>query len=375
MSTVGTAIVGGGIVGVSLAYYLAAQGETDVVVIEGDELASGATGGSFGGVRQQFSTPQTVEFALRGRRFWETFEDAFGTACPYHRDGYLLVTGNPDKYEMLVAAAEVQRAAGATEVEIIAAEDLPSVIPWISPEGLIAGSYTPGDGRVNPTDGLYGIAAAARRLGVKFVQHQPVRSIESRGSGWRLHTAEPVDARRVVVAAGLGTPALLKPFGLDLPITPMMVHTGVTTAMLADQPLPLTIDLDTGLEVEREQDGACVTIVSGRSPDGYSASDMLEEFAEAAMVRAPVFAEAGIRSTWTAYADATGGDGQPFAGRVDGDLWVVSGFDAHGTMMGPSFAEFMAKNMGGHADDVIDASAYDPWRTPTTVEWMRSGSH
>ena len=43
--------------------------------------------------------------------------------------------------------------------------------------------------------------------------------------------------------------------------------------------------------------------------------------------------------------------------------------------MGPSFAEFMAKNMGGHADDVIDASAYDPWRTPTTVEWMRSGSH
>jgi sarcosine oxidase subunit beta len=375
MNSVGTAIIGGGIVGVSLAYYLAANGETDIVVLEGAELASGATAGSFGGVRQQFSTPQTVEFALRGRRFWETYESTFDWPCPYHRDGYLLLTGNQGKYEMLLAAAEIQRAAGAPGVEIVAAADLPSVVPWLSPEGLIAGSWTPEDGRVNPTDGLYGIASAARRLGVKFLQHRKVTDIERAGGGWTLIAGEVVTAERVVVAAGLGTPALLKPFGLELPITAMKVHTGFTTPMLGGERLPLTIDLDTGLEVERDQDGACFTIVSGRSPDDYSANDMLEEFADAAAVRAPIFAEVGIRSTMTAYADATGGDGQPFAGQVNENLWVLSGFDAHGTMMGPSFAEFLAKLIRGKQDDVVDASAYDPWRTPATVEWMRSGSH
>jgi sarcosine oxidase subunit beta len=375
MKSVGTAIVGGGIVGVSLAYYLALHGESDIVVFEGRDLGSGCTAGSFGGVRQQFSTPEMVEFALRGRRFWETFEEAFEYPCTYHRDGYLLVTGNPERYEALVAAADVQRAAGAPGVEIVAGPDIPSLIPWISSEDLIAGSWTPDDGRVNPTDGLSGIAAAARRLGVTFRTGVAVDSLNRVAGGWRLDAAEPTVARRVAVAAGLGTPGLVRPFGLDLPITPMKVHTGFTTRMLDDQPLPVTIDLDTGLVVEREQDGACFTIVSGRSPSDYSVMDMLEEFGEAASTRAPVFTDAEIRTTMTAYADATGGDGQPFAGSVDDDLWVLSGFDAHGTMMGPCFAEFTAMQMSGAQDGKVDAAIFDPWRTPSGHEWMRSGSH
>ncbi|RNL61907.1 FAD-binding oxidoreductase [Nocardioides marmoriginsengisoli] len=375
MSNAGTVIVGGGIAGVALGYYLAAQGETGIVVLESKQLGSGCTAGSFGGVRQQFSTPAAVEFGLRGLRFWKTFEETFDWACPFHEDGYLMVTGNPAKWDALTRAAEVQRAAGAPDVHLVPAAELTTVVPWLGTEGLIGGSWSPGDGRVNPTDGLQGIVRAARRLGVTFRQGQPVNSIIRTPAGWLVDAPAPVVADRVVIAAGLGTPALARAFGLDLPITPMTVHTGFTTPMLGDQPLPLTIDLDKGFEVERETDGACFTIVSGRSPENYSATDMLEEFGEAAMVRAPVFAEAGIQTTITSYADETGGDGQPFAGQVEDGLWVLAGFDAHGTMMGPSFAEFLARLMAGHADPVVDAATYDPWRTPTTVEWMRSGSH
>lgn len=377
MTTAGTVIIGGGIAGVALGYHLARQGEQDVVVLEERTLGSGATAGSFGGVRQQFSTPQAVEFGLRGLRFWKTFEDVFDWPCPFHEDGYLLVTGDPRKYDALHAAADVQRAAGAATVELVAAADLPGIVPWLSPEGLLGGSWTPGDGRTNPTDGLQGLVRAARRLGVRFEQDQKVSAIVRTPGGWRLEGAEPGRARRVVIAAGLGSPALAKPFGLDLPITPMKIHTGFTTPMLGDQPLPLTIDLDSGWEVEREQDGACFTIASSRTPETYSALDMLEEFAEASEVRAPVFTEADVHATTTTYADATGGDGQPFAGQVEDDLWVLSGFDAHGTMMGPPFAEFLARLIAGGTDPDprIDAAAFDPWRTPTTLEWMRSGSH
>src|SRR5205814_177846 len=82
---VGTLIVGGGIAGCALAYYLAQEGETDVLLVEADELGSGSTGGSFGGVRQQFSTPLEIELSRRGLDFWRTAERVFDSPVAWHR--------------------------------------------------------------------------------------------------------------------------------------------------------------------------------------------------------------------------------------------------------------------------------------------------
>src|SRR3954447_4962770 len=228
----GTVIVGGGITGVGLAYYLASLGETDILLVEGDELASGCTGGSLGGVRQQFSTPVEVEIALRGKRFWQTFEQTFGSPCPYHQDGYLMLTGRQDIYDKLADAAQVQREAGAGPVEMLTAADVESQFPYLSGEGLIGGCWTSEDGRVNPTDGVYGLAAAARAKGVTIQQHWPVSSIEKAPGGWTVVGRERLTAPRVIVAAGLGTPAMMRPFGLDLPITPMLLHYAFTTPVI-----------------------------------------------------------------------------------------------------------------------------------------------
>lgn len=372
-SPIGTAIIGGGIGGVALAYYLSELGETDITVIEGRELASGCTGGSLGGVRQQFSTPLEVELAVRGRQFWKTFEEVFDYACPYYQDGYLMLTGRQEIFDKLSDAADVQRAGGATAVEMVAAKDLQEIVPWLSPEGLVGGCWTPEDGRVNPTDGVYGLAAAARRNGVKFIQHSPVKKIEKNGSGWTLHTPVPVTAKRVVVAGGLGSPDLLRPYGLDLLITPFRLHYGFTTPVVSDQRLPMTIDLDTGFCVEREQDAAVVTILSSDQPLSYGVDDMLIEFAEAAAVRAPVFTDVSIRTTISAAADATGGDGHPYIGEVEPGLWTMTGFDGHGTMQGPAIAAFTANLMSGIADPVLDPRVFDPHRVPTeTQEWLRA---
>jgi sarcosine oxidase subunit beta len=372
-SVPGTVILGGGITGVGLAYYLASLGETDILVVEGDELASGCTGGSLGGVRQQFSTPVEVEIALRGKRFWQTFEETFGFPCPYHQDGYLMLTGRQEIYDKLAEAAEVQRRAGAGPVEMLPAADVVARFPYLSAEGLVGGCWTPEDGRVNPTDGVYGLAAAARGRGVSIRQHWPVSSIERGPGGWTLVGPERLTAPRVVVAAGLGTPALMRPFGLDLPISPMLLHYAFTTPVIPDQRLPMTIDLDTGLCIEREQDAAVVTILMSEAPPDYGVDDMLAQFHEAAAVRAPLFTELSIRTTISASADATGGDGHPFIGEVEPGLWVMAGFDGHGTMQGPAIAEMTANLIAGKPDPVIDMTAFDPWRTPgDTLEWLRA---
>jgi len=91
---VGTLIVGGGIAGCALAYYLAQEGETDVLLVEADELGSGSTGGSFGGVRQQFSTPLEIELSRRGLDFWRNAERVFDSPVPWHENGYLFMSGN-----------------------------------------------------------------------------------------------------------------------------------------------------------------------------------------------------------------------------------------------------------------------------------------
>lgn len=370
---VGTAIIGGGIVGVTLAFYLAELGERDVVVLEGRELASGCTGGSLGGVRQQFSTGPEIELAIRGRRFWQTFEDVFEHPCQYHQDGYLMLTGREDLYDKLGQAAKTQASHGAPHVEMVPAAELNDIVPWLGTEGLIGGCWTPEDGRVNPTDGVYGVASAARRLGVKIRERVQIAEITAVEGGWLLDGPEQILAERVVVASGLGSPKLLEKFGVEADIFPMWVHYGFTTPVVTDQRLPMTIDLDTGWCVEREQDGAMVTILSSELPERYGVSDMLAEFAELAETRSPIFTEVGIRSTISAAADATGGDGHPFIGEVEPGLWTATGFDGHGTMMGPAASQLLAKLMLGMPDPVIDVAVFDPHRLAAeNLEWLRA---
>ena len=151
---VGTAIVGGGIAGCAVAYYLAAEGESDIVLLEADELGSGSTGGSFGGVRQQFSTPLEIELSRRGLEFWRTAESVFDSPVAWHQNGYLFLTGKPEILDKLAAAAELQRSMGLADVHVLDAEQVAELVPWVGTQGLLGGTHTPSDGKVTPTEGV-----------------------------------------------------------------------------------------------------------------------------------------------------------------------------------------------------------------------------
>ena len=140
---IGTAIIGGGIAGCALAHYLAEEGETSILVVDADELGSGSTGGSFGGVRQQFSTPLEIELSRRGLDFWRSAERVFESPVTWHANGYLFLTGQPEIMTKLGEAAALQRSMGLNDVHVLDAEQIRDTVPWVGTDGVLAVGLNP----------------------------------------------------------------------------------------------------------------------------------------------------------------------------------------------------------------------------------------
>jgi len=364
-------VVGGGIVGCAAAYYLARAGLDKVLLVEADVHGAGATGGSFGGVRQQFADPLEIEFSKRGLAFWKTVEETLGSPCPFHQDGYLLLTGDEAVAQGLARAAEVQRACGLPNVHILKPDQLREIVPWLETDGLLCGCWTPEDGHVMPMDGVFAFVKSARALGVRFEEHWRVDRVE-RGDGcWRVIGPETIEARHVVIAAGVHTRELLRPHGVDIDIRAITYYSVLTESAFVGERVPMIIDVDSGLCVEREGDQLLLAMLSrGRVLRDHD--DLVNQFFAAAEHRAPALKDLRIVKPVTGHP-TVGGDGMPYAGEVEPGLWAIA-FVGHGAMHGPPLAEVIANKIAGRPDDV-DISPWDVRRTPgaSTVWWRRQG--
>ena len=368
---VDTVVVGGGIVGCATAYYLARAGAGKVLLVEGEVHGAGATGGSFGGVRQQFAHPLEIEFSRRGLAFWKSVEQTLGSPCPFHQDGYLLLTGDDAVAAGLAQAAETQRAGGLPNVHILAPDQLRDVVPWLVPDGLVCGCWTPEDGHVMPMDGLFAFVKAARARGVEIREHWPVARVERGAACWRVVGPTVVEAEHVVVAAGVHTRALLRPHGVDIDIREITYYSVLTESAFVGQRVPLMIDVDSGMCVEREGDQLHLAMLSrGRVLRDHD--ELVDQFFKAAEHRAPILKDLRIVKHVTGHP-TVGGDGMPYAGQVAENLWAIA-FVGHGAMHGPPLAEVIAKAVAG-TPDPVDISPWDIHRTPgaSTVWWRRHG--
>jgi sarcosine oxidase subunit beta len=342
-------VIGGGVVGASIAYHLVSRGVRSVLVLERDTLGAGSTGKNAGGIRQQFSTEINVRLSQRSVARLERFADEIGVDIQFQQVGYLfLITRGRD-----AAAFERSLALWArlgVPARRLDRDAIRGIFPEIVVDDVIFGTFCAKDGHADPTSILNGYVSRARAGGATFREHAAVTAIEVESGRVRAVRAgdERIACETVVNAAGAWAAEIGRLAGVDLPIQPLrrqIFVTGPVTGM--DHPIPLTVEFATSLYMHRESGGILMGMADPNDPPGYCESvnwDFVPTVVERALARLPLLERAAIRSAWAGYYEDTP-DKHPILGRVapvDGFL-VAAGFSGHGIMHSPATGELIAE--------------------------------
>src|SRR5712692_11854253 len=161
-------IIGGGVIGSSIAYHLARKGRESLVV-ERSEVAvePAASWASAGGVRRQGRHPAEAELAIEAIERWQTLEEELEADLHYRRGGNLLLAESDEEAEQLVAFVQQQQGLGFTDVRLVDRQEALSLAPGLN-DSVVAGSYSPSDGQADPAHTTQAFAAAAQRHGATY---------------------------------------------------------------------------------------------------------------------------------------------------------------------------------------------------------------
>jgi sarcosine oxidase, subunit beta len=338
-------IVGGGVMGTSIAFHLAEAGVDNVVLLESAALGSGSTCKAAGGVRAQFSDRINVELGKRSLTAFRHFAERPGGEIDLHEVGYLFLLDDPASLAVFEQSVAMQNELGVPS-RIISPAEAAALSPLIDPAGLLAAAYSPADGHCTPESVVLGYATAARRHGARLVPHCPVLGIAARaGDGFDVRTAAgPIIAGTVICAAGAWSRAVGRWAGVDLPVTPLRRQL-VVTEPVAGLParLPMTIDVTSTLYFHAEGRGLLVGMSDPEERPGFRldwSSEWLPKLSEAMSRRAPRLMDYGVASGWAGLYEVTP-DHNALIGEASagGRFLYATGFSGHGFLMAPAVGE------------------------------------
>lgn len=356
-------IIGGGIMGLALAYNLAQLGRTDVVVLEQGYLCAGASGRNGGGVRAQWGTPTLIGLAKRSIELMKHFARDMGINVWFRQGGYLFLAKSASIVRRLERSAELHHQHGVA-TELLSAAEARRLVPQLSLDGVLACAWNPKDAVIFPWPFLWGYAQRARRRGVVIETFTQVTGLEtSSGRVTRVLTDRgPIDCETVVLAAGAWSPRVAGLAGVKLPNVPHR-HEICSTEPLKPFLGPLVSVLDTGLYFSQSMRGEIVGGMGNpKEPGGMnlgSSAQFLGRYARALTELLPVAGPVKVLRQWSGPYDVTP-DNSPILGSTPGlsNLLHLSGFVGHGFMMAPAVAERMARWMvTGESDELFERFA------------------
>ena len=342
-------IVGGGVLGASIAYHLAQKGVRDVVVLERDRLGSGSTSRNAGGVRLQFSTEINVRLSQRSLPHWERFADETGVDPQFKQVGYLfLITADRDVDPFERSLALWSRLG--VPAKRLDAREVHALFPDIKVDDVRFATYCAKDGHLDPTSLLNGYVARAREKGAKFHEGEAVTAIDrdaGRVSAVRT-PARTIATPTVIDAAGPWAGEVAKLAGIGLPITPLRRQVFVTDPVpgLAEE-FPLTVEMATSFYFHRESGGVLMGMADPADKPGFDDAvnwDFLPAVVERALERMPALERANVKTGWAGFYEDTP-DKHPILGHIASVPGFISaaGFSGHGLMHAPAAGEAIAE--------------------------------
>src|ERR1700674_4607853 len=172
-------LIGGEIVGSSVAYHLVAAGCKNVLVIERESaLGKGSTGKSMGGVRAQFSTPVNIQMSLYSIPFYASFDERLGHPAGYRPRGYLFCATNEKHLAYLRTNYEKQLAMGLKDVRLISADEIRAMFPQLRSDDIVGGSFCSSDGCVDPYRSMIGFTTWAVDHGARLWKNATATAIQ-----------------------------------------------------------------------------------------------------------------------------------------------------------------------------------------------------
>jgi sarcosine oxidase subunit beta len=339
-------VVGGGVVGTSVAFHLAEAG-ADVLLVERAELSSGSTGKAAGGVRAQFSDPLNVAIGRRSLEAFERFPERPGYEIDLHTVGYVFLLDREDDISGFEASVALQNRLGVPS-RFITLEEVQALSPLAGTEGVVAATYSPSDGHATPEAVVLGYAAGARRHGAAIVTDCELMDIAVDGN--RIHGVRTsrgdVATETVVCCAGAWSRSVARMVGVALPVEPVwrqVAHTAPVPDLPRD--LAFTVDFSTGFYFHREGPGLLFGMADPDQRPGFDEptdADWLVRILDVAGRRCPRLPDLGLAGGWKGYYEVSP-DNNALVGEAEevGRFLYATGFSGHGFMQGPAVGEII----------------------------------
>jgi glycine/D-amino acid oxidase-like deaminating enzyme len=338
-------VIGGGVMGTSIAFHLAEAGIRDILLIERSELGSGSTSRAAGGVRAMFADELNIRLGQRSLQAFADFATRPGQEIDLRRVGYLFLLSDSADLALFEASVELQNELGVRSRMVDAAE-VRSLCPGVVTSDLVAGAFSPDDGYCAPESVVRGYATAATALGVAVERDCEVVGITRVGR--RIASVETnhgsVKTNVVICAAGAWSSAVARMADVDLPVTPVRRQVLVTepVATATDQ-LPMTIDYTTTLYFHGEGPGMLIGMADPEETPGFKldpSDEWLAQLSEPLGRRAPWLLDVGVKTQWAGLYEVSPDSNAIIGESHDVDRFLyATGFSGHGFLQGPAVGE------------------------------------
>ncbi|MEA2031459.1 MAG: FAD-binding oxidoreductase [candidate division Zixibacteria bacterium] len=361
-------IIGGGIVGLSVAFYLAREKYGKIVVLEKEQfLGSGATSKAAGGIRAQFSTKVNIEMSMLSEKLFCSFKEDTGNDALFDQVGYMFLLEEEDAVTKFTSEYELQKSLG-LNVELLKPDDIPARAPHVSLDGIRLATFCPDDGLGDPHEFLSGYEHVARQMGVEIEFEAEVTAITIENDNIKgISTPKGnISTPMIINCAGPQAGLIGDMLGVKVAVQPIkrqIVTTGALDFVKPD--FPMVVDVKSGLYCHKESQGMLLGWADKSVQPSFDISldpDYTDAILEKALERIPQLEEAEVANQWAGLYETTP-DHHAIIGwdsKIKG-VFHCAGFSGHGFMQAPAAGLVTSEVLTGKIPSV-DISALAPDR-------------